>query len=172
MSIFTVEDLATGQNEYVKAFRTNYDGVNVLELNLQHSSESYKVTVNNSTSDVAILTGSGSDTIYANPTGMSFIDAGSGTNTIIGSAANMNISIEGSPNKAFTSDIITNFHAGDELTFGGGATSLYMTVRGNETIYDAFNPAVPGSAVYATFVALPSGPLNVTHSANGITLSA
>jgi hypothetical protein len=172
VSIFKVEDLTAGQNEQVKATTTKYHGAKVEELNLQRSSDGYQITANSSTSDVAILTGSGNDTIYAlSPTGMTFIDAGTGTNTIVGGLGDMNITIQGgSPNPPFASDTISNFHAGDELTFTG-ETSLYVTVRGNNTVYDAFNPLVPGSAVYATFVNLPSS-LTVGHSSAGITLTA
>jgi hypothetical protein len=170
VSIFKVEDLTTGLNEHVKTKQTKYDGVRVKELNLRGDSDSYQITVKSSTSDVAILTGSGNDTIYANPTGMSFIDAGTGTNTIVGGAGNMDITIKGgSANPPFTSDTISNFHAGDELSFLG-ETTLYMTVRGNNTICDGFNPAVPGSAVYARFVNAPT--LTVNHTSAGITLHA
>jgi hypothetical protein len=172
VSIFKVEDLTTGQKEHVKATKTKYDGVKVKELNLQGSSDSYQITANSSTSDVAILTGSGNDTIYAlSPTGMTFIDAGTGTNTIVGGLGDMNITIQGgSPNPPSTSDIISNFHAGDELTFTG-ETTLYSTVRGNNTVFDAYNPLVPGSAIYATFVNAPST-LTVGYASNGITLHA
>jgi hypothetical protein len=171
VSIFKVEDLTTGQKDHVNAINTKYDGVKVKELNLQGSSDSYQITVKSSTSDVAILTGSGNDTIYAKPTGMSFIDAGTGTNTIVGGAGKMDITIQGgSANPPFTSDTISNFHAGDELTFLG-ETTLYTTVRGNNTVFDAFNPQVPGSAIYATFVNAPSS-LTATHTGTGITLHA
>jgi len=171
VSIFKVEDLTTGLKEHVKDTKTKYDGVRVNELNLQGNSDSYRITVKSSTSDVAILTGSGNDTIYANPSAMSFIDAGTGTNTIVGGAGNMNITIQGgSANPPLTSDFISKFHAGDELTFIG-ETKLYSTVRGNNTVFDAYNPAVPGSAVYATFVNAPST-LTVSHTSAGITLHA
>lgn len=172
MSAFQIENLSIGEKEKVKATKTKYDGVKVSELNLQGSSDSYQITASSGTSDLAVLTGSGNDTIYAlSPTGLTFIDAGTGTNTIVGGLGNMDITIQGGKaNPPFTSDIISNFHAGDELTFTG-ETTLYSTVRGNNLVVDAYNPAVAGSAVYATFVNAP-GTMTTSHTSAGIVLHA
>jgi hypothetical protein len=173
MHIFNAEDLNTGMRDSTNGKSTVIGGVRFKELDLRNSTDSYQVTATTA-SDVAILTGSGNDTIdLSHASGMAFIDAGAGTNTITAGAGKESFSVDSTATQPFTQpytlDSITGFHAGDALTFKG-VTSLYETVRGNTVNYTAWNSAVPGSAVYASFVGVPVGALSVTQAGNSIML--
>jgi hypothetical protein len=173
--IFSDKDLTNGHTSSTNGTSTLVSGARFRELNLQHSTDSYQIKAT-TTSDVAVLTGSGNDSIdLSHATGMNFIDAGAGTNTLALGAGKTNVTLTASssttPNsQPFTNDNIANFHTGDSFTFSG-VTSLTETIRGSNTNYTAWNPAVPGSAVYASFSNL-AAPLTVTQAGNSITLHA
>jgi hypothetical protein len=165
MSIFNVKDLTTGKTKSTNGTSAVVDGVHVKELNLQNSTDSYQVTAT-TTSDIAIYTGAGNDTIDLSKTsGMAFINAGAGTNNIT-AGTGKDIFTETATtsttpySQPWTEDNIAGFLSGDTFTFKG-VTSLYVLDRGNSTNYTAWNGPVPGSAVYANFTNLPfSLPVN------------
>jgi hypothetical protein len=155
MAIFTGEDLTTGQPISTNGRFAIIAGRWVREFYDPSDPNSYQITAT-STSDLAILTGSGDDTInLQHATGMTFINAGSGTNTITEGAGNVDINVAMSPNHAPTDDIITGFHTGDVVNFIG-ETALVAFERGNSWVFNAWNPAIPGSAIDVTIVGKPS----------------
>lgn len=163
MSNFTIKDVTTGKTTSSNGTSAIYDGVRVKELNLAGSSDTYQITAS-CKSDVAVLTGSGNDTInVAGVSAMSFVNAGAGSNVITGGTGDMNITesaVSGTVpySQPYTFDTIANFHASDNFVFeGAGLTGLMTTVRGTTTCYAAWNPAVAGSALDANFTGLPPG---------------
>jgi hypothetical protein len=161
-NIFNTTDVNTGVVTTTDGLPTVYEGVNVHEFDCRAGTDGFQIAATTATSNVAILTGSGNDTIDVSHVvrRMSFIDAGAGTNTITCGPGVTNIterSTAVAPNtQPWTSDIISNFRPGDHLTFVG-VTSIYETVRGTNTMFSAWNAAVPGSAVYATFAGVSPG---------------
>lgn len=102
-----------GQYRYaVDGVRTPQNGATLDELNL--SGDGNNLSIQTTDSNIAVLTGTGNDTIDASRTmGMNFIDAGTGTNTIMGGHGANIFSIEAAATTI--RDTITGFHAGDSL---------------------------------------------------------
>lgn len=176
MSIFTVKDATTGKTTSTNGTRSLYDGAVVREVNLASSgsSDNEQVTASG-TSDVAILTGAGNDTINTvGVVGMSFIDAGQGSNTITLGTGPAAITMRETGtavanSQPFTLDTISGFQAGDSLTFVGVSTAMFITTRGSTSCYAAWNPSVPGSALDVNFIGAPAG-LIATQTATGVTM--
>jgi hypothetical protein len=169
MPIFSAKDLNTNFSESTNGHRTIFDGVKADEFTAANTLDPYQVTAS-TTANVVILTGAGNDTIdTSNVTGMTFINAGSGSNTLTVSAtSNANITLCLAATPVWTQDTIYNFHAGDSITFSGETTAMEF-IRGNNLVFTAFNPAVPGSAIYATLVN-PSSIGGITQTPTGIVL--
>lgn len=131
MSDFTVRDLTSHTTQTVDGVLAPSAVGVVSEVNYQTSSDSLRIAAH--TPDICVLTGSGNDTINATQaSGNVAIDAGAGMNFIMGGSGPNHFSAEAAATA--TTDIISNFHAGDIFTLNGAFSLNWSVVSGNSTL--------------------------------------